>query len=380
MLRALGALACLSLIFVAACGSDKSSSNGSGGGGGGGMSGTGGNPGVGGKSACAEPPALGVRWVGRVDGCDSRGARYAWSGSGFVGRFQGTGLSVRLLDTANQHTVLIDGVLQPTLKTQIADATYPLVSDLPAGEHTFEVYRRTEASFGETIVASFSVTGGELLAPPDAPARRIEVVGDSITCGYGNEGTLPCAFSADTENHYLSYGAITARDLGAELSTVAWSGKGVVFNYNGDRNSPLPTLYPLTSPTDRDNTWSFAWQPDAVIINLGTNDYSTGKNPTDAAFVEAYRGLLERIRTVYPKAFVISTLGPLLSGSALTTARQNINAAIDARHAAGDPQVKYFELTTPNGMPPGCDYHPNLATHAAMAAELSAELRADLSW
>jgi lysophospholipase L1-like esterase len=321
-----------------------------------------------------------VRWVGRVDGCDSRGARYAWSGSGFVGRFQGTGLSVRLLDTANQHTVLIDGVLQPTLKTQIADAMYPLVSDLPAGEHTFEVYRRTEASFGETIVASFSVTHGELLAPPEAPARRIEIVGDSITCGYGNEGTLPCAFSADTENHYLSYGAITARDLGAELSTVAWSGKGVVFNYNGDRNSPLPTLYPLTSPTDRDSTWSFAWQPDAVVINLGTNDYSTGKNPTDDAFVEAYRGLLERIRTVYPKAFVISTLGPLLSGSALTTARQNINAAIDARHAAGDQQVKYFELTTPNGMPPGCDYHPNLATHAAMAAELTAELRADLSW
>ncbi|HET9929498.1 MAG TPA: SGNH/GDSL hydrolase family protein [Polyangiaceae bacterium] len=378
MLRAIGALSLLSLLLLPACSSSESSGNANGGRGG--VSGAGGNGGSGGASTCAAPPSLGVRWVGRVDGCDPRGARYAWSGSGFVGRFSGTGLGVRLLDAGQQHTVLIDGALQPTLKTQIADAMYPLASGLPQGEHTFEVYRRTEASFGETIVASFAVTGGELLSPPEPPARRIEVVGDSITCGYGNEGTLPCMFSADTENHYLSYAAIAARDLGAELSTVAWSGKGVVFNYNGDPNSPLPTLYSLSSPTDRESTWSFAWQPDAVVINLGTNDYSTGKNPTDAMFVEAYTGLLARIRGVYPKAFVLCTMGPLLNGSGLATARKNISGAVEARHAAGDQQVKYFEFATPNGMPPGCDYHPNLATHDAMAKELAAELRADLSW
>lgn len=344
------------------------------------MGGAGGNSGAGGMSACPDAPNLGVRWVGRVDGCEAPGARYAWSGSGFVGRFRGTDLSVHLLDHGNQHTVLVDGELQPTLKTLIADAEYPLATGLAAGEHTFEVYRRTEAMFGTTVVLGFKVSGGELLTPPDAPTRRLEFVGDSITCGYGNEGTNPCSFSADTENHYLSYAAITARELQADLSTVAWSGKGVIFNYNGDRVSPLPTLYDLSAPTEPGSLWSFKSQPDAVVINLGTNDYSTTKNPTDEMFVEAYRALLTRIRAVYPSAFLLCTQGPLLNGTGLATARTNINAAIDARRAAGDTNIKFFEFTTPNASPPGCDYHPNLATHAAMASELAAELRADLSW
>jgi hypothetical protein len=69
----------------------------------------------------------------------------------------------------------------------------------------------------------------------------------------------------------------------------------------------------------------------------------------------------------------------MLTGADLDTARANIAAAVEARKAAGDELVKAYEMTTPNE-DPACDYHPNLATHAAMAAELEAELRADLGW
>lgn len=377
-------------ILALGCGSSSTRTANTGGAGSGGSTNAGGasstggasnaGSGAGGANACVTAPDLKVHWVGRVDGCDTRGARYAWSGSGFIGRFMGTGVSVHLIDAANQHTVLIDGQLMPTLKTQAGDAVYPLAADLEAGEHTFEMYRRTEASFGDTIVASFEVTGGDLLSPPSAPARHIEVIGDSISCGYGDEGTLPCSFSADTENHYLAYPSLLARSLEAELSTVAWSGKGVIFNYNGDRLYPMPTQYNLTVPDDKKNPWSFAWKADAVVINLGTNDYSTSSDPSDTMFVDAYKLLLERVRTVYPDAFVLCTVGPLLTGSDLATARKNIAAAVDARKAAGDTKLKAYEMKTTNGMPPGCDYHPNLATQAAMASELETELRADLGW
>lgn len=33
-----------------------------------------------------------------------------------------------------------------------------------------------------------------------AAARKIEFIGDSITCGYGNLGTPPCDFTPDTED------------------------------------------------------------------------------------------------------------------------------------------------------------------------------------
>lgn len=328
---------------------------------------------------CTAAPELGVRFVGRTDRCDATGVRYAWSGSGFVGAFSGTGIRVRLRDTTNQHSVLIDGKLAPTLVATAGESWYTLATGLAAGEHRVEVYRRTEASFGTTVVTGIEVQGGELLAPPPALERRLEVIGDSISCGYGNEGALPCTFSATTENHYLAFPAVLARSLEAELSTVAWSGKGVIYNYGGDKVSPMPILYDRVDPGDRTQLWTFKYQPHAVVINLGTNDYSTGAGPTDELFVATYRGFLERLRGFYPDAYILCTVGPLLGGSQLSTARRNIQAAVDARVAAGDQNVGVVPINTPNTAP-GCDWHPSVAVHAAMAAELAAPLRQKLGW
>src|SRR5687768_16197828 len=213
---------------------------------------------------------------------DASNVRFAWSGSGVVARFSGTSLSVRL-DGGQQYTVLIDGQLQPKLIP--STPTSVLASDLAEGTHVVEIYRRTEANQGESIFSGFDLGSGTLLAPPPAPERRIEIVGDSITCGYGNEGAdMNCPFTPDTENHYLTYGAIAARAVGAELSTVAWSGKGVVCNYGDEPAScvdPLPVYYDRTLPERPESVWSFAsWQPHAVVINLGNNDLSTTTDPS----------------------------------------------------------------------------------------------------
>ena len=303
----------------------------------------------------------------------------SWSGTGFVGRFKGTGFSVHLSDAANQYTVLIDGTLMPTLKTISGDQTVPLASGLADAEHTVEFYRRTEALFGTTVVIGISAGTGQLLTPPAARSRRIEIIGDSITCGYGDEGVNPCAFSADTENVYLAYGSILARALGAELSTVAWSGKGIYFNYNGNRVERMPTLYDRTIPTDSTHLWNFVPQPDLVVINLGTNDYSTTNDPTTEQFVTAYQSFLQHIRSKYPAAYILCTIGPMLSGTDLAAVRTNVGTAILARASAGDTRVKYYEIKTANTNP-GCDYHPSLATQAAMAAELEVEIKSDLGW
>jgi lysophospholipase L1-like esterase len=279
---------------------------------------------------------------------------------------------------------MIDGTLVPTLKTIAGDNTYTLASGLTDAEHTVEFYRRTEASQGTTVVRGIQAQEGDagtgqMLAPPAAHSRIVEVVGDSITCGYGDEGVNPCSWSPDTENSYLAYGSILARDLGAELFTVAWSGEGVYYNYNGVRTLPMPTLYDYSNPGDRTHPWSFVPQANLVIINLGTNDYSTGNDPTTDQFVTAYQALLEHIRSKYPAAYILCTMGPLLNGTALSTVRTNIGTAIAARASAGDTRVKYHEITTANTNP-GCDYHPSVATQAAMAAELEAEVNSDLGW
>jgi hypothetical protein len=86
---------------------------------------------------------------------------------------------------------------------------------------------------------------------------------------------------------------------------------------------------------------------------------------------------LEHIRGNYPDAFILCTVGPLLSGSALATARANIAAAVAARNGAGDSRVKAYQMVTTNPSP-GCDYHPSVATQQAMATELMNELAPEL--
>jgi lysophospholipase L1-like esterase len=300
-----------------------------------------------------------------------------------VARFLGTSIAVRL-GGGQQYTVVLDGDVQPTLVP--TDGADMLATGLASGEHQVEIYRRTEANQGISTFLGFELADGELLAPPPPPERRIELIGDSISCGYGNEGPdMNCPFTPDTENHYLSYGAIAARTLNADLVTVAWSGKGVACNYGDDANScvdPLPVFYERTLPSDASSAWDFSrFQPHAVIINLGTNDFSTDVDPTDVEFQTAYVTLLEQVRAANPDALILCTNGPLLSGSDLSTARSYIESAVETRVMAGDAQVRTFDLLPVDPADGyGCDWHPSLATHQVMADTLTATLRAELGW
>ncbi len=124
-----------------------------------------------------EPP--GVRFVGRVDETDAPNVRFAWSGTGVVVRFRGTSLSARL-SGGQQYAVLVDGELRPKLVS--SGAASVVAENLEDGTHVVEIYRRTEANQGESTFSGFELGAGTLLAPPAAPNRRIEIVGDSIRC------------------------------------------------------------------------------------------------------------------------------------------------------------------------------------------------------
>lgn len=329
-----------------------------------------------GDATTGEPPAEpGVHYVGRHDASDPGHVRMGWSGVGAVFRFDGTGASVTLDDAGRYFTVVVDGAVQPPLATTPGEQSYPLAAGLAPGEHTIELYRRTEGSFGPTVILGVEVDG-ELLPPPPV-TRRIEIVGDSITAGYGVEGTDPCNFSAETENHYLTYGSVAARALGAELSAVAWSGKGVIYNYGDDKADPLPAIYDRLIAVEP-APWDFSWQPDVVVVNLGTNDFSTGDDPPEGVFVPAYVALLAHLREVYPDTLLLA-VAPSLWGDEATLVAGYLQSAIAERHAAGDLEVDFADINVP-WIGSGCDGHPSVATHEGMGMRLVEELQARLGW
>jgi lysophospholipase L1-like esterase len=336
-----------------------------------------------GQSGAASAGA--VRFVGRVERSSVEGPRFAWSGTGVLARFEGSdSIGVRL-GGGQQYTVVLDGAVQAKLVP--SSGTTPIAQGLGSGAHTVEIYRRTEANQGESQFLGFELSsGGRWLAPPPPAERRLELIGDSISCGYGNEGAdMNCRFSPDTENHYLSYGAIAARTLGAELVTIAWSGKGVVCNYGDGPDScvdPLSSYYERILPERSDSQWDFsAPPPHAVVINLGTNDFSTSQDPTQAEFEAAYTNLLRRVRSKYRDAVILCTNGPMLNGEELSRVRTYIGNAVQSLNRSGDTKVGVFELKPQEGADGyGCDWHPSRATHQKLAAQLSDALKASLGW
>ncbi len=325
-----------------------------------------------------------VRLVGRFDTRDPAGPRCAWAGSSIQVRFQGTALNVLLKTTgADQWQAVVDGAPAATLGLTKGSTLYRAASGLPDKEHSVELFKRTEPLVGTTQLLGFQLEREKKLLPlPARRDRRIEFVGDSITCGYGNEAASEKDhFTAATENNYQAYGAVAARDLGAEYVAVAWSGKWLF----GD--NAIQLLYDRALPDDAQSKWDFSgWVPQAVVVNLGTNDFGP-RNPTEKEWQDAYRGFIQTLRRNYPACHVFCAVGSMMSDAwpperkALSTIRQYTSGLVDGLRKAGDKKVHYveFDVQDPkNGL--GADWHPSVKTHRLMADRLVAAVKKELGW
>jgi len=326
-----------------------------------------------------------IRYVGRFDRRDPAGPRCQWPASAVQVRFQGTALNARLKEIGEDRLqIVVDG--QPTLvlAPDKGEGLYQLASGLPPGPHEIDVIKRTESYIGTTQFEAFQMEkSGRLLALPTRSARKIEVIGDSISCGYGNEGKNQNEhFSAATENAYQAYGAVAARTLGADYVCIAWSGCKMWPDYT------IPEIYDRALPLDPGSAWDFSkWVPDAVVINLATNDFGKG-NPDQAKWTGAYDTFIAHLRQVYPKAEIYCASGSMMSDAwppgqkALSTLQAYLAQVVDDWRKAGDTRVHVIAFAPQDAAKDGigADYHPSLKTHQLMAQTLAERLQKDLGW
>ena len=92
-----------------------------------------------------------IHYAGRVKFLDDA-AELTWSGSTAAINFNGTGIKAILKAEAdtNYFKVIVDGHILPDILIDSVKRTYTLVSDLPAGRHHLELFKRTEWHFGKT--------------------------------------------------------------------------------------------------------------------------------------------------------------------------------------------------------------------------------------
>jgi lysophospholipase L1-like esterase len=322
------------------------------------------------------PQNPGVRVVGRTAPDTTAGSiRFSWPGVSLHAQFTGTQVSINLSDgnNANRFTVVVDGGAPKTVTSAAGQAALTLATGLTQGTHDLVVWRNTEASIGVTRFSGLSAFGGgALLAPTPGPNRRIEVIGDSLSVGAGVEGDATCPGGIDAfTNNYLAYGSLAARAAGADVVTIAWSGIGVYRNFDGSTTNTMPVRYPFAIPNDG-TTWDFSqYQPDVVVMNLGTNDFGPGD--PGAAYETAYVAFVQSVRARYASARFI--LIDMYGGVRLT----RVNDVVQALKTAGETRVETLSFSSAqNNL--GCNQHPNVAGQAAMGAVLANRLHTLMGW
>jgi hypothetical protein len=337
-------------------------------------------------SADISPDDPRLVYVGRFDHRDPAGPRCEWSGSSATARFRGTGIRVRLADVGSgndEFAVIVDHDGPRVIRPGHGPIWIDLASNLADGEHEVQLFKRTEAMVGCVQVQGFELSaGGTLLEARQLP-HRIEVIGDSISCGYGNEAANEKQhFSPRTENAYMAYSAIAARAVDAQYICIAWSGRTMWPHYT------MPEIYDRTLPTDPTSKWNFAdYEPEAVLINLATNDFRNGV-PDEQSWTGAYESFVRRVRGNYPRALVYLASGTMISDAwppgqkQMTTVNGYLDRIQSDLRAAGDDRIRIIHFGSQDGMQDGlgADYHPSIKTDEKMAARFVSALTADLGW
>ena len=310
------------------------------------------------------------RFAERPDGA----RRIGWVGSGFTLDADGR-VMVTMTDSGGNRFDVFEGEATRVLTPKAGTHTYVLGQE--GVRQVVTLRRRSESiSAGLTTIDRVEADGA---GPISLPERRILFLGDSITAGFGVTGPDEhCGYDVDTSSVQDTYAVLAANAFAADYHIIAISGRGAIYNYD-DAPDPNMAAHVTMALPDTAGTWDAkAWTPDLIVINLGTNDWSTYDPGT--TFAGNYTGILVELAGTYPDAEILSLTGPLLEGDQEKAIEDGVAVAIERAKRQG-VEARALALTLPSeGEVYGCSRHPNVRAMRHMAEELIPEIEAETGW
>lgn len=322
-----------------------------------------------------------IQYTGRIDFSNPQKPRLSSAGAYFQVKFRGNTCSILLEDQTlnNNHnyiSIAIDGKYQERIKLIKNKTEYLIAKNLEDAVHTLIVCKATEAQIG--YVDFLGLFCNEILPPEKRRERKIEFIGDSMTCGMGLDlSEIPCNAAQwyDQHNAYLAYGRLVADKLNADWLFSSVSGIGIIRNWNSP-GPTMPEVYEHIYLDTNSPVWDAnAYAPDLVSICLGTNDFSEGdgtyKRPEldSAKFINDYMRFVKRIRARYPHAQICCLTSPMFSGEKSARLTEYLSAVIKhLKEVEKDDKVFIFKFS--HSYTNGCTDHPDKQEHEKIAEEL----------
>lgn len=235
---------------------------------------------------------------------------------------------------------------------------------------------------------------------------KIEFIGDSITSG---EGSIGAKIEEDWISMWFStqnnYAVMTANALDADYHIISQSGWGVYTSWDNDPHGNIPDYYEKVcgliqgernKVLGANDDYDFqSWQPDVVVINLGTNDDGAFNSPewnnpetgekhkqhrnedgTYAAndilnFEHAVTDFLFKLRKFNPEAQLLWVYGMI--GVPI---KEPILKALEAyKKQSGDGKVSFLELPNTTGETIGARQHPGILSHQNASVVLQKKIK-----
>lgn len=317
-----------------------------------------------------------ISYTGRAKALESGKIKIWAPGVCFTFRFSGTSCELLINDemkwdqNLNYLQVIVNDTLVRRIQTAGKTNRIMLAEGLPRGAHTITVCKNTESNIGFVEVEGVVVE--KLLPPPAKSDLRLEFIGNSITCGTGSDTSeIGCGKRDwhDQHNAWMSYGAVTARNLNAQWHLTSVSGIGMIRSCC-NMTITMPDVFGYTDLLTPDNgLWDFSqYVPDVVTICLGQNDGIQDST----AFCSAYVGFIGMVQEKYPRAKVVCLTSPMADETLTSVMKNYLTGIVSHFEEQGDKRVsKFFFSRSYNS---GCDNHPSLEEHQLIAAELTGYL------
>ena len=302
-----------------------------------------------------------------------------WAFSGFSFRFEGTKLTIDITGPNESWPIcfIIDYDGNTTDMIEIKQEAFTYTLDFPAGQHLITIRRMTKPLINIPFNIQSLRIEGKILEKPEEKVRKIEFIGDSITCGYGVtcESAEPQPFRAIYQDVRKAFPGIIGQRFGAEIRTNAWSGVGVYCNYNSEPIHQVMEWYPRLLPWRGNEMFDFStWNPDIVVIGEGTNDCS-GKAPPEK-FKQKVIELLEFVNTNYPNRYIIWFYG-MMNNEYSPYLRESINAFNEKK---GKQIATFIEFEHMLDDEVGGNLHPNVKAHVKYAKVIGDKIKELLNW
>ena len=381
-----------------------------------------------------------ITYSGRIDFTDPDAPVFIYAASFFKVKF--TGKECRLI-VKNHHCwarnflgIFLDGVqgkielfdddkehvydLKDCIRTEIgsdfeSESGNEMKSDRPdeeffknfgSGEHEIMVFKRQDGGQHYVTFCGLEIEDGGSVSMVGSvsalPSKKLEVIGDSVSCGEVCEA-IDCVASPDPENNegrfsnsWYSYSWQVARMLDMELHDTSQGGISLLdgtgwFNGPSDLRGVESCYEKLKyNPALGENNWDCSkWIPDVIVIAIGQNDSSPVdimKNDYESAesrnWRAQYEAFIKKLQGLYPGVTIVCATTLLMHDRSWDDAIEEVVRKVNAENAEGaegaenakgaSAKVYHFLYKRNGAATPG---HPRIPEHNEMAAELAEFLR-----